>query len=353
MGLEEDKKLVIERNKKTPVVSDKEFNDAVNQNYNWIVENIINTSPLKTFFEQDKALYKVLKDGVLTVMNATKQAGMPLVKFSSNNPKFIKTALEWPEGGIAGLTSPLSMTKATTGFDTAKLIERILQGDYQGVADVLVDAHPQGKTQEGRIIKAIIKYIIPRIQRWIQQSMNPEMIRRTKILETMEDFETKRQKNQFSPSAFEHLLNSPGYGGKEQSQGAYDVRGKNIEDEIEKFKKSDPEKFKHEYSYYDDPDVKERLEKGASSKFTKISQSTSGRFKQMPRTEETDKMREALIKLTPTWTSEKLRQDMLKVANRTDINDVQKSELLAQVLNPYIKSVEPLHNYLIKLRSGK
>ena len=102
-----------------------------------------------------------------------------------------------------------------------------------------------------------------------------------------------------------------------------------------------------------DPDVQERLEKGASSKFTKVSQSTSGRLKPMQRTKDTDKMRETLIKLTPPWTTENLRQEMLKVANRTDITDEQKTQLLAQVLNPYIKSVEPLHNYLNQIKSGK
>jgi hypothetical protein len=352
MGIEEDRKFVIQRNKTSTVANDKEFDEIVNHNYNWIIEKIVNTTFLKTFFEKDKSLYQVLKDGVQMVMKANKQAGIPLVKFSSQNPKFIKTAIEFPEGGIAGLTDPVSVAKATTGIDYAKIIERILQGDYQGVADTIVDG-TMGKTQSAKIVKAIIKFIIPRIQRAIQQSMNPEMIRRLKILDTANEFDTKRQKHVFSPSAYQKILNDKGYNNQELSQGAYDARGKDIEDEIAKFKKSDPEKFKHEYSYYDDPDVQERLEKGASSKFTKVSQSTSGRLKPMQRTKDTDKMRETLIKLTPPWTTENLKQEMLKVANRTDITDEQKTQLLAQVLNPYIKSVEPLHNYLNQIKSGK
>jgi hypothetical protein len=186
--------------------------------------------------------------------------------------------------------------------------------------------------------------------------MNPEMIRRTYLLDTMKDFGNKRQKYEFSPSAFEHLLETKGargYLGEEHSQGAYEARGKEITDEIAKFKKSDPDKFKHEYSYLDDPDVKERLEKTSSSKFKKIAQSKANNLPKLQRTEETDRMYSSLKQLLPKCVFQTLKEAMIRVSSREDLTEEQKSQLLIQTISPYIKSVEPLHNYINKIKSGK
>ena len=183
--------------------------------------------------------------------------------------------------------------------------------------------------------------------------MNPEMIRRTYLLDTMKDFGEKRKKYEYSPSAFKQLLDQEGYGREEQAQGAYDVRGKELTDEIEAFKKSNPEKFKHEYSYLDDPDVKERLEKTSSSKFKKIAQSKANNLPKLQRTEETDRMYSSLKQLLPKWDIQTLKVAMLRVSSREDLTDEQKKQLMIQAISPYIKSVEPLHNYINKIKSGK
>jgi hypothetical protein len=169
----------------------------------------------------------------------------------------------------------------------------------------------------------------------------------------MKDFGEKRQKHEYSPSTFKQLLDQEGYNREEQAQGAYDVRGKELTDEIEAFKKSNPEKFKHEYSYLDDPDVKERLDKTSSTKFKKLAQSRPNKLPQFQRTEETDRIYNSLRQLLPKWDVQNLKDAMIRVASREDLSDEQKSQLMIQTIDPYLKSVAPLHDYISKIRSGR
>jgi hypothetical protein len=390
MGIEEEKKILADKSK--GVATNTDFNKILESNYDFFVKNIIEATPLGEFFKNDPSLYDFLKKTLAQVMKMFMNSGLP-VKLASNNERFVKTAnpalalegaelaaaealaaaegagaaegLGLPSGGATGggAGSPKGFDLARffgpsqgSGIDGAKFYDRLLQGDYQGLADVIIDGKLGKDHPAAPFAKSTIKYLIPRIQRVLQQTMNPEMIRRTYLLDTMKDFGNKRQKYEFSPSAFEHLLETKGargYLGEEHSQGAYEARGKEITDEIAKFKKSDPDKFKHEYSYLDDPDVKERLEKTSSSKFVKIAQSKANNLPKLQRTEETDKMYSSLKQLLPKWDVQTLKDAMIKVSLREDLTEEQKSQLMVQTINPYIKSVEPLNKYINKIKSGK
>lgn len=349
MGTEEEKRFIVKNNAQTAQTNSSSDKKTELDYYYEFMVSALNAVPFfVTLFGSNPEFYDYLKESIskaLNEINSTKTSNI-----QSQNNKFIKTSIfGLPSGGVVpGGGGFSSLFGGGSGLDWTKAFDKLLQGDYQGVWGELCDVFGWPP-----IVKVVGKYFIPRIQRAIQQIFNPEMIRRTYILDTMNDFGIKKQKYEYSPSAFKKLLDSEGYNREEESQGAYDVRGKEITDEIESFKKSNPEKFKHEYSYYDDPDVKERLEKNSSTKFKKLAQSRPKKLQQFQRTEETDKIYNNLKQLLPKWNAQTLKEDLVRVASRDDLTDDQKSQLMMQTIKPYIKSVEPLHNYLSKIKSGR
>lgn len=328
---------------KSSLVTNENFKMFENYLYNTVM-NLVKTKPtVASVFEQVPSLNEEVKEIISdTLKDFQKRREMVQVAGTRTN-KFVKVAAPGPPsipptppipgaggGGLSGLGG---------GADTAKKWEAALKGDWQELIDIFVS---------NKVWAVILKAVGVRLERALKQNFNPEMIRRTYILNTMKDFSEKRQENAFSTSAFEHILESKGprgYGGKEHSQGAYEVRGKEIKDEIDQYKKSNPEMFKHEYSYLDDPDVKERLEKNSSNKFRKIVSAQ--------KTQPQDEQLESFKKLIPNWNANNIKQDLTKIATRNDITDEQKQKLTAQTLSAYMKQIQPLHEYITKIRSGK
>jgi hypothetical protein len=353
MSIEEDRKFVFKKNA-VNTTSNQQIDEKkeVEYYYDYVIKNIISMPFFATIFSSNPEFYDDLRESVELAVREknNKQASSE----QTSDKKFVKTAIFGlpgmgvPVPGLSGFPGLGSLFGSGAGLDKQKIISELLSGDYQGAWEEIckgLGAPP--------LVEALGKYVIPRIQRVIQQMFNPEMIRRTYILDTMKEFGKKRQKYEYSPSAFKHLLDQKGYNDEEQAQGAYDVRGKELTDEIEKYKKSNPDKFKHEYSYYDDPDVQEKLNKTSSTKFKKLAQSRPTRFTQFQRTKETDKIYNSLKELLPNWDIQTLKNEMMKVASRQDLNDEQKSQLMLQTIDPYIKSVAPLHEYISKMRSER
>jgi hypothetical protein len=327
---------------KFSLVTNENFKVLESYLYDFVM-NLLKSKPVvASVFKQVPSLSEELKEIISDTLKDFQKRREIIKVAGTRTNKFVKVAAPGPPtippvtvpgaggGGFGGLGT----------IDAPKLTEAILKGDYQEVIDQLA--------KDNKIAAVILKALAVRIERAIKQTFNPEMIRRTYILNTMKDFSEKRQENAFSTSAFEHILESKGargYGGREHSQGAYEVRGKEIKDEIDQYKKSNPEMFKHEYSYLDDPDVKERLEKNSSDKFRKIVSAQ--------KTEQKDEQLESFKKLIPNWNANNIKQDLTKIAMRNDITDEQKQELTAQALNVYIKQIQPLHEYITKIRSGK
>ena len=328
---------------KSSLVTNENFKVLESYLYDFVMKLVKSKPAVASVFEQVPSLNEELKEIIFdTLKDFQKRREMVQVAGTRTN-KFVKVAAPGPApippvppipgaggGGLSGLGG---------GADAAKKWEAVLKGDWQELIDLFVP---------NKVVAVILKAVGVRLERAIKQNFNPEMIRRTYILNTMKDFSEKRQENAFSTSAFEHILESKGprgYGGKEHSQGAYEVRGKEIKDEIDQYKKSNPEMFKHEYSYLDDPDVKERLEKNSSNKFRKIVSAQ--------KTQPQDEQLESFKKLIPNWNANNIKQDLTKIATRNDITDEQKKELTKQTLSAYMKQIQPLHEYITKIRSGK
>lgn len=328
---------------KSSLVTNENFKVLESYLYDFVMKLVKSKPAVASVFEQVPSLNEELKEIIFdTLKDFQKRREMVQVAGTRTN-KFVKVAAPGPApippvppipgaggGGLSGLGG---------GADAAKKWEAVLKGDWQELIDLFVP---------NKVVAVILKAVGVRLERAIKQNFNPEMIRRTYILNTMKDFSEKRQENAFSTSAFEHILESKGprgYGGKEHSQGAYEVRGKEIKDEIDQYKKSNPEMFKHEYSYLDDPDVKERLEKNSSNKFKKIVSAQ--------KTQPQDEQLESFKKLIPNWNANNIKQDLTKIATRNDITDEQKKELTKQTLSAYMKQIQPLHEYITKIRSGK
>lgn len=336
---------------KSSLVTNENFKMFENYLYNTVM-NLVKTKPtVASVFEQVPSLNEEVKEIISdTLKDFQKRREMVQVAGTRTN-KFVKVAQVPPAipptapipgaGGGGGLSGIMSAAGLGDPSSAAKGFEALLKGDWQEIIDLVIG-------NKNKFLAIALKAVGVRLERAIKQNFNPEMIRRTYILNTMKDFSEKRQDNAFSTSAFEHILESKGprgYGGKEHSQGAYEVRGKEIKDEIDQYKKSNPEMFKHEYSYLDDPDVKERLEKNSSNKFRKIVSAQ--------KTQPQDAQLESFKKLIPNWNANNIKQDLTKIAMRNDITDEQKQELTAQTLSAYIKQIQPLHEYITKIRSGK
>lgn len=326
---------------KSSLVTNENFKELESYLYDFVMKLLKSKPAVASIFEQAPSLNEELKEIIFDTLKDFQKRKEMVQAAGTRTNKFVKVAAPGPPtippvtvpgagGGIGGLAT----------IDAPKLAEAVLKGDYQEIIDQL--------SKDNKILAVVLKAFAVRIERAIKQTFNPEMIRRTYILNTMKDFSEKRQENAFSTSAFEHILESKGprgYGGKEHSQGAYEVRGKEIKDEIDQYKKSNPEMFKHEYSYLDDPDVKERLEKNSSNKFRKIVSAQ--------KTQPQDEQLESFKKLIPNWNANNIKQDLTKIATRNDITDEQKQKLTAQTLSAYMKQIQPLHEYITKIRSGK
>jgi hypothetical protein len=173
--------------------------------------------------------------------------------------------------------------------------------------------------------------------------------------------------HEFSPSAFKKVLDQKGYKGQEHSQGAYDIKTPAFNKEIEKEKAKNPEKFKAPYSYLEDKDVQER-KKGNKFKFynpakkeeqsseeeNTIHASISQKFIKVSQAQNVDqelnRRIEAIKKLLSPWNEEMIKQSFLKISNRTDISEEQKSAIIEKQVDEYMRSIKPLQSYMDSLR---
>lgn len=272
---------------------------------------------------------------------------------SASTKKFIKVAAN----PIAGLV---------TGF---------LKNNWQDIVEFAIDLIPlPGVKPVGKLIlKAVVKSGAAAAQKNLEQAYgNLDFKRREYILETLIDIGKRTQKNQFSPSAYQKILNDKGYKGGDLSQGAYDVKTPAFKKELEQAKKDNPEKFKLPFSYLEDKDVQER-KKGkkfdfynpggkkeessevisepetasasTSKKFIKTSQTTT------KITDQDVAQRVAMIeKLLENWNEDAIKQSMIKISNRTDITDEQKQQLISAQVKQYAQAIKPLQSYMDSLR---
>jgi len=347
---------------KNIVLSDENFKQVYKKIVNMAFALINSNSSLKLFIEEKPSIKADIEKIILEVLADYKKNRIP-IKIAEENKKFIKVAnpVLGPAAQAAGATLPAAGAATGTGAaaggaggfarmmgnfgsnsNSAEAVEKLLKGEWQGLIDLLPG---------NNILKVIFKKAISVVDRAIKQQFNPEFIRRLYILNTMQDIAKKKEPFQYSASAFQKVLDQKGYKGQEHSRGAYDTRSGTIDKEIEDYKKIHPKDFEKGFSEYDDPALKERLKKKSFNE-TQV-RTSQAEFKKLNKSEKTDEVYETLVKLTPQWTEENLKQALLKVAERNDLTDEQKQQGMIQALEPYRKSIQPLHNYLQKIKSTK
>ena len=179
--------------------------------------------------------------------------------------------------------------------------------------------------------------------------------------------------HEFSPSAYKKVLDEKGYKGQELSQGAYDVKTPAFYKEIEDQKAKNPEKFKAPFSYLEDKDVQDR-KKGKkfqfynpskkkeeqsseqSSEETTQAANNNQRFVKLSQVEnkkvdqELTRRVETIKELLSPWNEEMIKQSFLKIANRTDISEEQKSAIIEKQVAEYMRPIKPLQTYMNSLR---
>ena len=345
---------------KNIILTDANLKQVYKTVVNTVMGLINSNQTLKLLFEEKPSLKVEIEKVIQETLLDYKKNNLP-VRLASGSQKFVKIAV--PAAAAAGgATLPAAGAATGAGGATAggasgfgrlmgnlggsdkaaEGLEKILKGQWQGIVDLLPG---------NNFVKTILKKGVSVVERAVKQQFNPEFIRRLYILNTMQDIAKKKQPFQYSASAFQKVLDQKGYKGQEHSRGAYDTRSGTIDKEIEDYKKTNPDEFKKGFSEYDDPALKERLKK-KSSEDVQI-KTAQTKFTPVAKSEKSDEVYEALVKLTPRWTEDTLKQDLLRVAQRTDLNDDQKKQAMAQALKPYIKSIQPLHDYLVKIKSTK
>jgi hypothetical protein len=309
-------------------------------------------------------LFEIFKDFFARYINKRlPQAGQ--------SPSFVKVAggpRRFPGGGGGGGKGGGKGGGLMGADGSGKPLEKILGGNPQDIIEIAFDlfSGPGGWLRVA--LKLGAKFLAPRIQKAFEQSfLNLDLKRREYILNTMQSFQEKMKPHEFSPSAFKKVLDQKGYKGQEHSQGAYDIKTPAFNKEIKDEKAKNPGKFKAPYSYLEDKDVQER-KKGNKFKFYNpakkeeqsseeedtIQASISQKFIKVSQAQNVDqelnRRIEAIKKLLSPWNEEMIKQSFLKISNRTDISEEQKSAIIEKQVDEYMRSIKPLQSYMDSLR---
>ena len=297
---------------------------------------------------------------------------------AEQSPSFIKVSAgprSLPGGGGGGGGKGGGFIGKLMGSDgSGKPLEKILGGNPQEIIETVFDLFSGPGGWLRLALKIGAKFLAPRIEKALKQAfLNLDFKRREYILQTMQSFQEKMKPHEFSPSAYKKVLDEKGYKGQELSQGAYDIKTPAFNKEIEEEKKKHPEKFKAPYSYLEDKDVQDR-KKGKKFKFynpakkeeqssedttteEKVeSASNNQRFIKMSQQvnkgvdQELSRRVEAIKELLSPWNEEMIKQSFLKISNRTDISEEQKSAIIEKQVDEYMRSIKPLQTYMDSLR---
>ena len=342
---------------------------------NALVTVLSQKSPgLKLLLDEKKSLkeefFEIFKSFFATYINKR----LPQAEQSSSFVKVAAGPGRGLPGGGGGASKGAGFVDKLMGSDgSGKPAEKILGGNWQDIIELAFDLIPGGGWLKV-LFKIGLKFLAPRIEKALQQAfLNLDFKRREYILQTMQSFQEKMKPHEFSPSAYKKVLDQKGYKGQELSQGAYDIKTPAFNKEIEEEKKKNPEKFKAPYSYLEDKDVQDR-KKGKNFKFYNPAKkeeqssedgateekveagSNNQRFIKMSQQvnkgvdQELSRRVETIKELLSPWNEEMIKQSFLKISNRTDISEEQKSAIIEKQVDEYMRSIKPLQTYMDSLR---
>ncbi len=289
----------------------------------------------------------------------------------SSNQKFIKKAQVPPQILTAiGGEAMKEILAGGLGADESGIL-----GKFKGIFDKF------------NILEGLLDGLKRMAKGFIKEATDLDLLKKLLILDKTIQVETEKEK--FSPSAYEFLLESKtgprGIDGSYVSKGAYDLPSKKLYEQYEKAKRTTPEMFEKKMDFpefekyreqqkptifYDDtketsgskpkpnmqfqPLYKKPKYDGSDTtasgenKFIKVSQTTQNSAPVV-----SQQVAEDVKKLFPKWKFDDLVNEIKIVSANNEIDDTAKQEQYRQVIAKYEKSIEPLHKYIQDLTKQK
>lgn len=231
------------------------------------------------------------------------------------------------------------------------------------------------------ILEGLLNSLKKMAKGFIKEATDLDLLKKLLILD--KTFQVEQEKEKFSPSAYEFLLESKtgprGIDGSYVSKGAYDLPSKKLYEQYEQAKRTSPELFEKKMDFpelerfrekqkptifYDDtkgssestpkPNMQfqplykkpkydgENKAAKNNNKFVKVSQSGAPVV--------SEQVADNIKKLFPKWKFDDLINEIKTVSANTQVDDLGKQKQFLQVIAKYEKSIEPLHKYIEDLK---
>jgi hypothetical protein len=292
----------------------------------------------------------------------------------SSNQKFIKKAI---------LPAVLGPALSAIGGEAMKeILAGGLGADESGILGKF-----KGVFDKFGILEGLLNSLKKMAKGFIKEATDLDLLKKLLILD--KTFQVETEKEKFSPSAYEFLLESKtgprGIDGSYVSKGAYDLPSKKLYEQYEEAKRTTPELFEKKMDFpefekyreqqkptifYDDtkgssgskpkPNMQfqplykklkydgKDTEASSENKFIKVSQTTQNSAPVV-----SQQVAEDVKKLFPKWKFDDLINEIKIVSANNEIDDTAKQEQFRQVIAKYEKSIEPLHKYIQDLTKQK
>jgi hypothetical protein len=357
-------------------VDNKNFKEIVDFYYSLIMQ-MAKTGPhfakiIQEIPEIEKKFYSYVQNEISSKKGENIEIDYTL-RLSSNQ-RFIKKAQVPPLLGPA--------LSAIGGEAMKEILAGGLGADESGILGKF-----KGVFDKFGILEGLLNSLKKMAKGFIKEATDLDLLKKLLILD--KTFQVETEKEKFSPSAYEFLLESKtgprGIDGSYVSKGAYDLPSKKLYEQYEKAKRTTPELFEKKMDF---PEVEKYREqqkptifyddtKGSSgskpkpnmqfqplykklkydgkdtaasieNKFIKVSQATQNSVPVV-----SQQVAEDVKKLFPKWKFDDLINEIKIVSANNEIDDTAKQEQFRQVIAKYEKSIEPLHKYIQDLTKQK
>ena len=342
-------------------VDDKNIKEIVDFYYSTVLQ-MAKTGPqfakiLQEAPEIEKKFYEYVQSEI-----ASKKGQNVEIDYSlrlSSNQKFIKKA-QIPWNALVG---PVMEALGAEGMK--EILSTGLGKDEEGILGKFKSVFSKipGLEKFLNSLKKMVKGAIQEIQ-------DIDLLKKWLILDRT--FFVEQQKENFSPSAYEFLLESKtgprGIDGSYVSKGAYDLPSKKLYEQYEQAKRTTPELFEKKMDFPEFEKFREQQKptifyddtKGSSQPKSKTKESNNiNKFIKVSQTVQSEtpvvsqQTAEDVKKLFPKWKFDDLINEIKIVSANNQLDDLGKQEQFKQVIAKYEKSIEPLHKYIQNLTKQK
>jgi hypothetical protein len=289
----------------------------------------------------------------------------------SSNQKFIKKAI---------LPAVLGPALSAIGGEAMK---EILAGGLGKDSDGILSKF-EGVFSKFSGLQKIFDVLKKLTKGAIQEVQDLDLLKSWLILD--KTFYVEQDKEKFSPSAYEFLLESKtgprGLDGSYVSKGAYELPSKKLYEQYEQAKRTKPELFEKKMDFpefekfrdqqkptifYDDTKGSSESKPKPNMQFQPLHKkpkydgkdttaTSKNKFIKVSQTQDpvvNQQVAEEVQKLFPRWKFDDLINEIKTVSANTQIDDIGKQEQFRQVIAKYEKSIQPLHKYIQDLTKQK